>query len=103
MRGVEIFAVVFAAGVVLAALTLAGATARRVPRGLILAVAGLLALAAAAAWVAFALDPALDLGLAAGGLTACVLVAAVAVPVREASERFAHADAAADAAHERLR
>src|SRR5215211_5712443 len=103
MRAAEIFAVVFAAGAVLAALALAGAATRRLPRRALLAAVGVLGLAAAAAWVAFALDPVLELGLAAGGLTACVLAAAAGIPVRATADRFARADADVQAAHEGLR
>ena len=103
MGAADVFPALFAAGVVVAALVLAGAAAGRVPRRGVLAVAGLLGVLAAAAWVAFALDVDETVGLAAGGLTACVLAAAAAYPLRTAAVRFARAQAESSEAERRLR
>src|SRR5262249_11180952 len=49
----------------------AAAVADRVSRRLLLAVGSVVAAAAAAGWIVFALDPSRELALAAAGLTAC--------------------------------
>lgn len=83
---------VFAGGVVLAALTLAAAALRRGPRWSLVSPTALEALAAVAIWVAFALRHDRPLAVAAGGLTGCALLAGAAVLLRLALERVAATD-----------
>jgi hypothetical protein len=83
---------VFAGGVVVAALAVAGAALRRGPTSA-LAAAGLLeAVGAVGVWVAFALRHDRPLAVAAGGLTACVLAAAGALALRSALHRVEATD-----------
>ena len=72
-----VFDIVFAAGVVVAVVALAGAALRFLPRRALLASAGVELAAAAAAWIAFALTTKHDteLAVAAAGLTVCTIVA----------------------------
>jgi hypothetical protein len=84
---------IFAGGVVLAALALAGAVFRRASGPLLLVAFALEAIAAVGAWVAFALRHDRSLAVAAGGLTACALVAGAAVLLRRALKRVAQTDA----------
>lgn len=84
---------VFAGGVVLAALALAGAALRRAPASLLAAVAAVETAAAVGIWVAFALRHDRSLAVAAGGLTACALAAGGALLLRRALERVAATDA----------
>jgi hypothetical protein len=84
---------IFAGGVVLAALALAGAVFRRAPSSLLLAAFVVEAAAAVGVWVAFALRHDRSLALAAGGLTACALVAGAAILLRRALKRIAATDA----------
>src|SRR6478752_1464146 len=71
------FDLVFAAGVSVAALALAGAALRFLPRSALAALAALELGGALAAWLAFALshNHARELAVAAGGLTGCLLAA----------------------------
>ena len=78
---------IFAGGVVLAALALAGAAFRRVSTSLLTAVAVLEALAAVGVWVAFALRHDRSLAVAAAGLTVCALAAVAALLLRRALYR----------------
>ena len=84
---------VFAAGVVLAALALAGAALQRASSSLLAAVTALEATAAVGIWVAFALRHQRPLAVAAGGLTACALVAGAALLLRRALRRIGAMDA----------
>jgi hypothetical protein len=84
---------VFAGGVVLAALALAGAVFRRGSTQALMLIVGLEAAAAVGFWVAFALRHDRSLAVAAGGLTACTLVAAAAVLLRRALRRVEATDA----------
>jgi hypothetical protein len=84
---------VFAGGVVLAALALAGAVLRRGSTQALVFIVGLEAIAAIAFWVAFALRHDRSLAVAAGGLTACTLVAGAAVLLRGALRRVEATDA----------
>jgi hypothetical protein len=77
----------FAAGVVLAALALAGAAFRHVSTSLLTAVAALEGVAAVGVWVAFALRHDRSLAVAAAGLTVCTLAAVAAVLLRRALDR----------------
>jgi len=76
------FDIVFAAGVVLAAATLAAAVFVLAGRRALTAAAGAIGLGAVAAWVAFAFNPSTELAIAATGLVACVLVAVAALVLR---------------------
>jgi hypothetical protein len=84
---------VFAAGVVLAALALAGAAFRRVSMSLLGAVAVLEGVAAVGVWVAFALRHDRSLAVAAAGLTVCTLAAVAALLLRRALSRVWAMDA----------
>jgi hypothetical protein len=83
---------IFAGGVVLAALALAGAALRRVDTSALAAVAILEAAAAVGVWVSFALRHDRGLAVAAGGLTACTLAAVGAVLLRRALARVGAMD-----------
>ncbi len=84
---------VFAGGVVLAALTLAGAALHRAPTGLLASATFLEGAAAVGIWVAFALRHDRPLAVAAGGLTGCTLAAGAAILLRRALRRVAAMDA----------
>jgi hypothetical protein len=84
---------IFAGGVVLAALTLAGAALRRAPAVLLVSATVLEAAAAVGTWVAFALRHDRPLAVAAGGLTACTLAAGAALLLRRALLRLGAIDA----------
>jgi hypothetical protein len=84
---------VFAGGVVLAALTLAGAALRRAPIGLLASAVAVEAAAAVGIWVAFALRHDRPLAVAAAGLTGCALAAGAALLLRRALKRVAGLDA----------
>jgi hypothetical protein len=76
------FEIVFACGVLLAAASLAGAALDRADRRLLLGAAGLTGAAAAAAWVAFALQPEVELAISATGLLACLVAVIGALALR---------------------
>ena len=78
---------IFAGGVVLAALALAGAAFRRVSTPVLTAVAALEGVAAVGVWVAFALRHDRSLAVAAAGLTVCTLAAVAALLLRRALDR----------------
>lgn len=84
---------VFAGGVVLAVLSLAGAMLRRGSTQLLVLVVGIEAAAAVAVWVAFALRHDRSLAVAAGGLTVCTVAAGTAVLLRRALRRVEATDA----------
>ncbi len=84
---------IFAGGVVLAALALAGAVFRRASSSLLMAAFVVEAVAAVGVWVAFALRHDRSLAIAAGGLTACALAAGAAILLRRALKRVAATDA----------
>lgn len=81
------FELVFAAGVLLAAASLAAAALGRARRRVLLGAAGVLGAAAAAAWVAFALEPGTPLAIAATGLVSCLLAILAAVGLLRGLER----------------
>lgn len=83
---------IFAGGIVLAALALAGAVFQRVSTSLLASAAALEAVAAVGIWVAFALRHHRPLAVAAGGLTACALVAGAAILLRRALQRVGAMD-----------
>jgi hypothetical protein len=76
------FEIVFACGVLLAAASLAGAVLERAGKRLLLAAVGATGAAAAAAWVAFALNPEAELATSATGLLACLLAVVGALALR---------------------
>ena len=84
---------IFAGGVVLAALALAGAAVHRAPTRALVAATVLEGTAAVGVWVAFALRHDRPLAVAAAGLTACTLVAGAAVLLSRALTRVAATDA----------
>jgi hypothetical protein len=84
---------VFAAGVVLAALALAGAALRRGSTQALVLVVGIEAAAAVGVWVAFALRHDRSLAVAAAGLTVCTMAAGAAALLRRALRRVEATDA----------
>jgi hypothetical protein len=84
---------IFAGGIVLAALALAGAAVQRASTSLLAAATGLEAVGAVGIWVAFALRHDRPLAVAAGGLTACAHRAGAAVLLRRALRRIGAMDA----------
>ena len=84
---------IFAAGVVLAALALAGAALRLASTTLLASIVLLEAVAAVGVWVAFALRHDRPLAVAAGGLTACTIAAGAALLLSRALERVGAMDA----------
>jgi hypothetical protein len=83
---------IFAAGIVLAALALAGAALRRASTTQLAPIVLLEAAAAVGVWVAFALRHDRSLAVAAGGLTACTIAAGAALLLRRALERVGAMD-----------
>jgi len=84
---------IFAAGVVLAALALAGAALHRGRTSLLVAITTVEAAGAVGVWVAYALRHDRALAVSAAGLTACTLVAAAAILLRRALKRVGAMDA----------
>ncbi len=84
---------IFAGGVVVAALTLAGAALHRAPTGFLVSSVLLEAVPAVGIWVAFALRHDRPLAVAAGGLTVCTLAAGAALLLRKALRRVSAMDA----------
>jgi gas vesicle protein len=76
----------FACAVLLAAAALAGAALERAEKRLLLGTAGATGAAAAAAWVAFALRPELELAISATGLMACLVAIVGALALRRGME-----------------
>ncbi len=83
----------FAGGVIVAALALAGAAFQRVSASLLMSAFVVEATAAVGVWVAFALRHDRALAVAAGGLTACALAAGAALLLRRSLKRSAALDA----------
>jgi hypothetical protein len=98
----DVFDIVFAAGVVVAAVSLAGAGLRLLPRVVLAVLTGVLLAAAVAAWVAFALRHDRGLAIAAAGLTGCTFAAAASLLLRQALVRIADTDARISEAEARL-
>jgi hypothetical protein len=88
------FDIAFAAGTVVAIGALLAGVFRTLARPVLVALAAVELAGAAAAWIAFALrhDHPRELGVAAGGLTVCAVVAVAALLVRHAAERLASMD-----------
>src|SRR4051794_17502016 len=99
-----IFDLVFAAGLIGAAVALVGATLGRLNGRALRLITALELVAAVAAWLAFALshDHDRELAIAAGGLTCSALVAAAAVVLRHAHDRTDAIDAHFAEAQKRL-
>jgi hypothetical protein len=83
---------VFAGGVVVAALALAGAVLRRGPTSALVAFGVIEAVAAVGIWVSFALRHERPLAVSAAGLTVCALAAAGALGLRSALRRLEATD-----------
>jgi hypothetical protein len=83
----------FAAGLVLAAYALAGTLLRRLSGSTLVAVTALESAGALAAWIVFAFRHDRSLAVAAGGLTACALVAGSCILLRRDFLRLADVDA----------
>jgi hypothetical protein len=98
------FDIVFAVGVVGAAVAVVAAAANAVPRSTALAATGGEGGAALAAWIAFALRPAhpRELAVAAGGLTACAITCAASLLVLRALARAAQVELHLTEAEQRL-
>jgi hypothetical protein len=101
----NIFDIVFAAGIGVAAFALLGAGMRFLPRFALVALASLEFGAAVGAWLAFALRHShpRELAVAAGGLTVCLLAAATAIVLRRAFVQGEQIDAHLVEAQTRLR
>jgi len=97
------FSIGFAAAVVVVAGTYVLAGSARLHAGVAYALALAIGLGAAAAWVVFALEPSLELALAAGGLTVATVAEAAAVALDRLVGRGRVLDADFDRAQERLR
>jgi hypothetical protein len=99
------FDIVFAAGVAVALLAVAGAATRRLTSSALTAIAGLELAGSAAAWIVFAVRRSHDseLAIAAGGILGCALAAAAAVLVRRTLSRVEAIDAQLDDAQGHLR
>src|SRR5689334_5988778 len=92
MTATTIFEVLFAAGVVVAAVALAASLGGYVGRKPLLGVSVGLGALAAAAWVTTALQPSRSLAVAAAGLTGCMLTALAAVALETVLARSKAAD-----------
>jgi hypothetical protein len=97
--------IVFAAGVAVAVLALAGAAVGFLSRRALVVLASVELVAALAGWVVFALHHSheRELAVAAAGLTACALVAASSFLLARARARIADTDAHLEAAQSELR
>ncbi|HYA08590.1 MAG TPA: hypothetical protein VEG24_03315, partial [Gaiellaceae bacterium] len=100
-----LFDVLFAAAAGVVALALAGAAFRALPRAVAAVAAALVAGAAVAGWVLFAIRAShpRELGVSAGGLTVAALAAVAALLLRSALARTDATDAHLAAAQVRLR
>jgi hypothetical protein len=105
MQLTSAFDIVFATGVGVAALALAGAAMRFLPRRALIALASLEFGAAIGAWLFFALRHShpRELAVSAGGLTGCVLAAGAAIALRRAVVQGEQTDAHLEEAQARLR
>src|SRR3954454_9412268 len=79
---VDVMRIVFALGVVLAAVAVVGATLERATERLLYGIIGGLGSIATAAWILFPLDPSTALAYPPAALTLCPLVAVGAVGIR---------------------
>ena len=99
----ELFEALFAAGVLVAAVTLGLIAWGIAGRAAAAVAATLTGGAAAAAWTVFALDPREELGLAAGGLSATFLAALAGIPLVRALARGRRLDTELTRAEKQLR
>ncbi|HYX89114.1 MAG TPA: hypothetical protein VE753_07075 [Gaiellaceae bacterium] len=99
----EVFELVFAASVVVVFGSIAATMLGRLSRPALLWLAGLAGAAAAAAWVAVALDPGRERALAAGGLTVCAALELAAGALHRLVARAQDVEEQFAAAEERLR
>ena len=81
------FEIVFAAGVLVGAASLAAAALEQAGRRLLIVAAGAIGAGAVAAWVAFALVPSTELAIAGTGLLACTLAPIAALSLRRSLAR----------------
>src|SRR5437870_11897089 len=102
MTLVRAFEIVFAAGVVVAAASLAAAALRFADRRVLGAAAGLVSAGAVTAWVFYALRLERDVALCAAGLTVAAVAAGAAVLLVHAVERAARGDERLAGAEARL-
>jgi hypothetical protein len=98
----EVFELVFAAAVIAVFGSTAAAVFGRISRSALLALTGLVAAAAAVAWVAFALEPTRGLALAAGGLTVCAALQLGTLALRRLVARASDVERQLAEAEERL-
>jgi len=105
MQLTHAFDIVFAAGIAVAALALAGAASRKLPRAALVALTALESSAALAAWIVFAVRHShpRELAVAAGGLLGCVLATAAALALQRVLIRGEQIDAHLGEAQARLR
>ena len=105
MQLTHAFDIVFAAGIAVAALALAGAATRKLPRPGIVALTALESCATVTAWLVFAFRHShpRELAVAAGGLTGCVLASAAAVALQRVLHRGEQIDAHLGEVQARLR
>jgi len=99
---VDILRAVFAASLVVAAISVAGAALDRISQRVVYGIALVTAGGALAAWVLFALDPGTALAVPAGGLTASLLAAVAAIGVRRAVSHARRIEAEIERAEARL-
>lgn len=97
-----VFELVFAGAVVAAAAALVGAALERLPRAALASLAGIVAAASTAAWVAFGLNPTTRLAIDGIGLAACALVVLTGIPLAAAIVRSRRVDADFERAERRL-
>jgi hypothetical protein len=95
--------IVFAAGVLVVAAAIGGALSGRTSRRVLAGGAALVGLAAAGAWVVFALDVDRSVAVAAGGLTVCLAAALLTIPLRTGLARSRRIGDELDAAEAALR
>jgi hypothetical protein len=95
--------IAFAVGIVLVAAAIAAALSGRGSRRQLAVLAGLLGLAATAAWIVFALDVDRGTAVAAGGLTVCFAAALLTLPLQAGLARRKRIDAELGAAEAALR
>jgi hypothetical protein len=92
----------FAVGIVVAAVSIAGALLGHGSRRVLVALAAALGVGALAAWVGFAFDLGRDTAVAAAGLTVCFAAALASIPLRAAVTRERRVEAELAAAEARL-
>jgi hypothetical protein len=98
----EILELVFAAAALVVFASAAAAVFGRVRRATLLGLACLVAAAAAAGWVVFALSPSRELAVAAGGLTVCAVLQLGTLALRRLVARTQDVDRQLKAAEQRL-